>query len=60
MEGEDRIKRWCGSARRILGTITIEPLFFLLAMGFSMIDVTRQDFLYVVNAIFLLSMCMWL
>ena len=33
----------------VLRLVTIEPLCFVYALAFSMMDVTRQDFLYQVS-----------
>ena len=44
--------RWSRAKRAFLGTLrstTVEPLFFLNALGFSMVDVTRQDIIYQVR-----------
>ena len=34
---------------RVLKTVSVEPLGFVYAVCYSMMDVTRQDFLYKVN-----------
>ena len=39
-------RTWRRSAGALLGSITIEPLCLLMAFGYAMLDITRQDFLY--------------